>query len=459
LSSDILAMENENSDNSIEASGSDNSFQTDPQVPLCQEIASERNAAHLVSSPRTLMNILRCMVGPGCFALPVSFKMAGLWVSLMLIFVIGFSSAYCMLMLVQCAQLLCSKTGHLELDYGHLAKKAFDYGPIAVRNYSKTALYITNFLICVFQLGVCSVQIVFLAEHFKEVIEHNFQTVPLSLIVYASIMLVFIILISLIRHLRTLSLLATFANIFMLIAFFIIFQKVLSPPNRIASLPGYTNLQGFMLAIGSMLYAFEGQAVILPLENKMKNPKDMLGWNGVLSVSMSIVTCVYAATGFFGYATFGNEVKGSITLNMPDTWLYELVKILLMISVFISYPIQLYVVVEMLWPAIQRKIRFSQERILFIMEFALRISLVLITYFLAIAIPNLEKIIPFVGVTAGIVLGYVFPPIIAIIIYYDDAFSWSSLQKYWFYGKNIFLIFIGIVSTVVGLYANILNLS
>ncbi|KRX98812.1 putative amino acid permease F59B2.2, partial [Trichinella pseudospiralis] len=424
LSSDILAMENENSDNSIEASGSDNSFQTDPQVPLCQEIASERNAAHLVSSPRTLMNILRCMVGPGCFALPVSFKMAGLWVSLMLIFVIGFSSAYCMLMLVQCAQLLCSKTGHLELDYGHLAKKAFDYGPIA--------------------LGVCSVQIVFLAEHFKEVIEHNFQTVPLSLIVYASIMLVFIILISLIRHLRTLSLLATFANIFMLIAFFIIFQKVLSPPNRIASLPGYTNLQGFMLAIGSMLYAFEGQAVILPLENKMKNPKDMLGWNGVLSVSMSIVTCVYAATGFFGYATFGNEVKGSITL-------YELVKILLMISVFISYPIQLYVVVEMLWPAIQRKIRFSQERILFIMEFAL--------HFLAIAIPNLEKIIPFVGVTAGIVLGYVFPPIIAIIIYYDDAFSWSSLQKYWFYGKNIFLIFIGIVSTVVGLYANILNLS
>ncbi|KRX98813.1 putative amino acid permease F59B2.2, partial [Trichinella pseudospiralis] len=378
LSSDILAMENENSDNSIEASGSDNSFQTDPQVPLCQEIASERNAAHLVSSPRTLMNILRCMVGPGCFALPVSFKMAGLWVSLMLIFVIGFSSAYCMLMLVQCAQLLCSKTGHLELDYGHLAKKAFDYGPIA--------------------LGVCSVQIVFLAEHFKEVIEHNFQTVPL----------------------------------------------ILSPPNRIASLPGYTNLQGFMLAIGSMLYAFEGQAVILPLENKMKNPKDMLGWNGVLSVSMSIVTCVYAATGFFGYATFGNEVKGSITL-------YELVKILLMISVFISYPIQLYVVVEMLWPAIQRKIRFSQERILFIMEFAL--------HFLAIAIPNLEKIIPFVGVTAGIVLGYVFPPIIAIIIYYDDAFSWSSLQKYWFYGKNIFLIFIGIVSTVVGLYANILNLS
>ncbi|XP_003368539.1 putative amino acid permease F59B2.2 [Trichinella spiralis] len=76
-------MENENSDNFVEASGSDNSLQTDSQAaPLCQEIANERNAAHLVS------------------------------------------------------------TGHLELDYGHLAKKAFDYGPIAVRNYSKTALYI-----------------------------------------------------------------------------------------------------------------------------------------------------------------------------------------------------------------------------------------------------------------------------------------------------------------------------
>ncbi|XP_003378161.1 transmembrane amino acid transporter protein, partial [Trichinella spiralis] len=334
----LTAMENENSDNFVEASGSDNSLQTDSQAaPLCQEIANERNAAHLVSSPRTLMNILRCMVGPGCFALPVSFKMAGLWCVLYVD-----ASPVCPAIMFQCFIHLL-RTGHLELDYGHLAKKAFDYGPIAVRNYSKTALYI-----------------------YLLVIEHNFQTVPL----------------------------------------------ILSPPNRIASLPGYTNLQGLMLAIGSMLYAFEGQAVILPLENKMKNPKDMLGWNGVLSVSMSIVTCVYAATGFFGYATFGNEVKGSITLNMPDTWLYEL----------------LYVVVEMLWPAIQRKIRFSQERILFIMEFAL--------HFLAIAIPNLEKIIPFVGVTAGIVLGYVFPPIIAIIIYYDDAFSWSSLHKWWFYGKN-----------------------
>ncbi|XP_003366450.1 hypothetical protein Tsp_13995, partial [Trichinella spiralis] len=43
-------MENENSDNCVEASGSDNSLQTDSQAaPLCQEIANERNAAHLVS--------------------------------------------------------------------------------------------------------------------------------------------------------------------------------------------------------------------------------------------------------------------------------------------------------------------------------------------------------------------------------------------------------------------------
>lgn len=78
---------------------------------------------------------------------------------------------------------------------------------------------------------------------------------------------------------------------------------------------------------------------ILPLENKMTNPKEMRGWNGVLwtgklflhdlrmpkfvTVSppgMTITTAIYAATGFFGYAKYGDKVASTLTLNMPNTW-------------------------------------------------------------------------------------------------------------------------------------------
>ena len=61
--------------------------------------------------------------------------------------------------------------------------------------------------------------------------------------------------------------------------------------------------------------------MVLPLENQMRTPRDMRGWNGVLNTSMTIVTCLYIAVGFFGYLKYGEDVQGSITLNLPvDQW-------------------------------------------------------------------------------------------------------------------------------------------
>ena len=71
------------------------------------------------------------------------------------------------------------------------------------------------------------------------------------------------------------------------------------------------------LYFGTAIYAFEGIGVVLPLENKMKRPNDLKGWNGVLNTSMVIVSCLYIAVGFFGYLKYGDNVDASITLNMP----------------------------------------------------------------------------------------------------------------------------------------------
>lgn len=50
----------------------------------------------------------------------------------------------------------------------------------------------------------------------------------------------------------------------------------------------------------------------------MNKPWHFGGWTGVLNLRMTIVTLLYAAIGFFGYLKFGNDAKGSITLNLPD---------------------------------------------------------------------------------------------------------------------------------------------
>ena len=58
--------------------------------------------------------------------------------------------------------------------------------------------------------------------------------------------------------------------------------------------------------------------MVLPLENQMKTRKDMRGWNGVLNATMATVTSLYISVGFFGYLKFGEDVEGSITLNLPS---------------------------------------------------------------------------------------------------------------------------------------------
>jgi solute carrier family 36 (proton-coupled amino acid transporter) len=54
------------------------------------------------------------------------------------------------------------------------------------------------------------------------------------------------------------------------------------------------------------------------MENKLKRPGQMLGPFGVLSSGLSLGSLIYASIGFFGYIAYGNEVKGSITLNLPQ---------------------------------------------------------------------------------------------------------------------------------------------
>lgn len=74
--------------------------------------------------------------------------------------------------------------------------------------------------------------------------------------------------------------------------------------------------------IGKLFYGLNiKNSQVLPLENKLKEPHRMVGATGVLSVGMTVVSCVYAISGFFGYLTYGEKVRGSITLNLPDSLL------------------------------------------------------------------------------------------------------------------------------------------
>ena len=81
--------------------------------------------------------------------------------------------------------------------------------------------------------------------------------------------------------------------------------------------PGFTNAAELPLFFGIAIYAFEGIAVVLPIENRMRTKADFRGLSGVLNTGMVFVTVLYACIGFYGYLCFGSTIEGSITLNLP----------------------------------------------------------------------------------------------------------------------------------------------
>lgn len=77
------------------------------------------------------------------------------------------------------------------------------------------------------------------------------------------------------------------------------------------------DLHRLPLYFGTAIFAFEGIALVLPLQNAMRKPQNFSKLLGVLNVGMVFVTGIYISFGFMGYWKYGEETEGSLTLNLP----------------------------------------------------------------------------------------------------------------------------------------------
>jgi proton-coupled amino acid transporter len=256
---------------------------------------------------------------------------------------------------------------------------------------------------------------VFVAQNLQQIFDHYYGSVNYH--VYMGIILVPMLLLSSIRNLKY-GQYQHHASCFMSCSCIMLSARYLSPVSMLANLLQFVGLGIIFyylfqdlpytwdrkefatwgqlpLYFGTAIYAFEGIGVVLPLENQMKTPSDMKGWNGVLNTSMVMVSCLYIAVGFFGYLKYGEAVTGSITLNLPvGEFLATLVKVMMSLSVFCTYALQFYVPVEILLPWVQRRV--AQQHHLKA-EMALRYLMVMLTFSLAAAIPKLDLFISLVG--------------------------------------------------------------
>ena len=92
-----------------------------------------------------------------------------------------------------------------------------------------------------------------------------------------------------------------------------------------------------------MTAALAGVALVIPVEDSMKTPKD---FPKVMTIALGTVTGVLMIVGMTGFAASGANTRSIILLNMGKRFIVSLFKLVLVIGILFTYPLQLVPVIH-----------------------------------------------------------------------------------------------------------------
>ncbi|KRX49821.1 Proton-coupled amino acid transporter 4 [Trichinella murrelli] len=400
---------------------------------------------HAVSDEQAMMNLIKAVIGTGILSLPEAFRNSGLWFACALVVFTNLINVLCIRKMVKCAHKICKKSGRSAVDYGEMGELAVNLGPKRFRRYASTFREMINGMLYLLQFGSCSVYFIFIAENIRQAVDPH-GTLPI--VAYIAFVLPVEMVLCSIRQLKWLSIPSTLANIVYVVAFAIVFYYVFDQFPSWQRLPAIQTPERWPLAFGSIMFAFSSAGTILPIENRCKTPARLLHWNGVINTSYWIITILSTAVGFYGYIKYGDDCQGSITLNLPDEPLAKAVKVMVALTITLSFPLQFYSPMEVISAILKRRIK-SSKKYLFA-EYICRFALVLLTFMLAALVPRLGLFISLVGALTGATLAFLFPPIIDILTEYSP-----DRNTGWLITKNLLIILFGMSGLIAGTVTSI----
>ncbi|XP_063236224.1 proton-coupled amino acid transporter-like protein CG1139 isoform X2 [Bacillus rossius redtenbacheri] len=404
---------------------------------------------HPTSFVESLIHLLKGNIGSGLFAMGDGFHNAGLVVGPVMTLVLGFVCVHSQHLLINSAWELKARTGSDCLPtFADTLELSFKTGPPMFQRYAKAVRLCINTFLCITQMGFCCVYFVFIAENVKQVMD--FYEVRLDVHLHMFIVLWPILLSCWVRNLKYLVPISLAANVFIAVgvvcSFFFITADLPAPSSR-----DYAASWGqFPLFFGTVIYAFEGISLVLPVQHQMKKPREFAMPLGVLNVGMTFTAVLFVTMGFLSYLKYGDDIKGSLTLNLPeDNVLAQCVKIFISLGILFSYALQMYVPIDIIWPELRK--RYEPFAYPCVAELSFRTALVLFTFVLAEIIPHLGLFISLIGAVSSTALALLFPALLDVVTFWEDGFGRFHCRIV----KNCAIFLVGVLGFVTGTYVSL----
>lgn len=385
------------------------------------------------SNFKTCANVFIAIVGAGVLGLPYSFKKTGWAMGAIMLFTVALLTYYCMLLLVYTRR---------RLENHSKFSKISSFGDLGFAVCGPVGRFAVDVMIVLSQAGFCISYLIFIANTLAYIFNYSFDKpdpkilglAPKTFYIWSCFP--FQLGLNSIPSLTHLAPLSIFADVVDIGAMGIVMvEDVLVFLQNKPIVQAFGNFGVFFYGLGVSVYSFEGIGMVLPLEAEAK---DKQRFGKILGISMGLISVIYASFGALGYFAFGDNTKDIITTNLGQGLLSSLVQIGLCINLFITFPLMMNPVFEV----IER--RFWEGTY----SMFLRWLMVLAVSLVALLVPNFADFLSLVGSSVCIVLGFVLPSLFHLIVFKDEL-SWAS------FSVDVALIVFGVVSAVSGTFSSL----
>ena len=324
------------------------------------------------------------------------------------------------------------------------------YGDIGAAVWGRVGGHVVDLVRISLSYCKCVLRIMVLGNTLKELLSSR---VDLSvqewclLCTSALLLVVFIKSLSALAWLSMMAVIAAFIIFFLLLGFSLTRYKAWEWQSIL-----FFDVNTFPISMGIIMYSYCGHTVFPAVEESMKNPKK---YNTISHWAFFISTAMKFLVGLFCVLTFGSKTQSIVLLNLDKSnasILSKIASILVIINMFFSYPVNMFVVggtVDiLLLPKFPKCLK--QYSLLWFMF--TRVILVYSTLGIALALPRFGLLMSVIGSLLGVCITFIFPCVFHLKL------KWKNLRWYHI-ASEVFIILFGVVFGVLGVASSCIALN